>query len=189
MLKGQVTVDDGLGQSCVINLPSTACSISTFTAGAVTLSAQYTGDTNNLPSADTSMHTVTQAVTNLSISAAPNPVLIGADVALMAIISDGVDPITGTVDFTVDGNLIPTCTGLAVVNGGANCVTQFDQPIPLLIGATYSGDGNNLSAVAELGIIVQPLPIPTLNRWALLLLIFALLLIGIPQARRRQASH
>lgn len=187
-VSGNIDVSDGLGQSCIIVLPATECSLTTFSAGAVTVNASYVGDINNLPSSDNFAHSVVQAATSLSLSATPNPVLLGFDTQLIATVHDGVDPITGTVSFTINGNVINACGAVPVINNSAECITQFDQPIALLIGASYSGDMNNISATSTLGILVQPLPIPTMNQYALYFLLLALFTVGLIHLRKHPVS-
>jgi hypothetical protein len=187
---GSVTVDDGQGQQCVVTLPDNSCDLVSLNSGNITVSANYSGDNNNLPSSDNTNHTVDPAPTSLALFASPNPVPIGADVLLTAVISDGVEPLTGTVDFTLNGASIAGCSGVAVVNAEAQCITQFDQPLALLIGATYAGDGNNLMSSTELAVIVQPLAIPVFSPFGLLLLLTAFIGLACFHLRRRPSqSH
>ncbi len=55
---GTVTVTDGLGASCSATLPSGSCSLVPASAGSVTLTATYSGDTLFLGSSGTRLHSV-----------------------------------------------------------------------------------------------------------------------------------
>jgi len=47
---GTVTVDDGAGAMCTITLPATSCVLTSTAVGQTAISANYSGDNNNLPS-------------------------------------------------------------------------------------------------------------------------------------------
>ncbi len=57
---GTITVSDGAGANCVITLPATSCNLSVISAGAKTLTASYSGDSNFVASNAAGVsHTVT----------------------------------------------------------------------------------------------------------------------------------
>ena len=136
---GSVTVDDGQGESCTITLPDTVCSLTSTTAGPVTLSASYGGDANNQSSLDTDSYTIDPAV---------------PAVAITQIDPSGSQQIGQpyTVSVTVDGF---SATGLVTIDDGDGAGCQFDlssaSSCDLVsnssgsktITATYTGDANN----------------------------------------------
>ena len=79
---GTVTVSDGNGGSCVVTLPAASCNLNSTVAGALTLTANYAGDVNNLPSSGTFAVTVQQAATSTTLSANPDPAIVGMSVQL-----------------------------------------------------------------------------------------------------------
>ncbi|GAB4200019.1 MAG: hypothetical protein Tsb002_35960 [Wenzhouxiangellaceae bacterium] len=175
---GNVTVDDGNGASCTITLPADNCALTSTVTGNLTITAAYGGDINNLASSATATQTVMLAQTILTLDAMPNPVLFGQPVDLIATISNGVLPLGGAVAFRVEGELIAGCEALPVTVDQAICTTTFNIAAPLSVSAEYSGDGNNIGSSDVLGVVVQPLVIPTLSRTAMLLLMVMLMVIA-----------
>ncbi|MEZ5457004.1 MAG: Ig-like domain-containing protein [Lysobacteraceae bacterium] len=143
---GSITVDDGDGVDCVITLPATSCVLTSVTAGAKTVTANYSGDANLLPSATTAAQTVTQAVTSLQIDATPDPAVVAQSTQLQASVLGGVSNPAGTVQFLADATPIIGCEAVSVSAAQATCTTTFSTPGDVLIQANYSGDANNLSA-------------------------------------------
>ncbi|MGD9584010.1 MAG: Ig-like domain repeat protein [Lysobacterales bacterium] len=180
---GAVNVDDGNGASCVVNLPASSCALAPNVAGALTVTANYTGDVNNLPSSANSLLTVTPAQTVLNLSASANPIALGAAVQFNASIGNGVSPLTGTVDFLADGLPIAGCSAVPVVSAAAACNTSFSTVGVIGISANYSGDANNLPASANLLLSVQALPVPTLSLPAMLALVLLIGLLAFAQRR------
>lgn len=187
---GMVNINDGLGATCQVTLPATSCSLVTNQAGMATITANYLGDTNNLPSSTTATQTVQASITSLAMSVMPNPPVQGQDVVMEAILSDAVEPllrgVAGTISFRRNGVLIPGCEALVLNNTSASCSTHFDQAVSILLRADYSGDANNEPSFVELGVIVEPLPIPTLNALGLLALMLVLLACAWRPLRRME---
>jgi hypothetical protein len=142
---GTVTVDDGDGNSCSgpVGSGATGCSLISTTAGAKTLTATYSGDTNFNGSSGTTGHTVNKANTTTAITSDNNPSTFGSLVTFTATITpaySGGAAISGTVDFKDGATVI--CAAAVVTSGTATCATST-----LLVGGhsitgVYSGDAN-----------------------------------------------
>jgi len=143
---------------------------STLAVGSHSITAVYLGDANNAPSTSADLiqvvnkAVVNKAQTSTTVSAAANPVTIGAPVALTASVqtAHGTATPTGAVSFT------DTFNGATVTLGGAPLSATGVATInpALAVGlhsivATYGGDGNDAgSASAPLTVTVQ-LPVTT----------------------------
>jgi hypothetical protein len=126
-------------------------STSTLAAGAHSISATYSGDGNYLTASSTSgTETVNKATPMVTLSATPNPAALGANVTFTATVSttiSGVAP-TGTVQFSVDGKQ----SGKSTLSGGkATYSTSTLTAGTHSTSATYSGDGNYVSATSATG--------------------------------------
>jgi hypothetical protein len=157
---GSVVVDDGAGASCTINLPAASCSLLSATAGARTLTANYGGDTNNLPSAGTFAYTVQPGPSTTTLTASPTPAVVAQPVTLTATIGAFGRP-GGTVSFTDGGNTIAGCTAVAVASATATCVTSFPVISTRNLQAAYSGDPNTAPSSGVLSLTVAGLPTTT----------------------------
>ncbi|SFN27482.1 Ig-like domain-containing protein [Dokdonella immobilis] len=161
---GAVTIDDGNGGSCVLNLPATACNLNSTVAGALSLTASYAGDANNLPSSGTFALVAQQAATTTTLSAAPDPAIIGMPVQLTASINQplavGV-ALGGSVDFLDGATPIPGCSAVNVVAGIAQCSTSFAATGIRNLQANYLGDANNLASTGTLDLAVDRVPTST----------------------------
>jgi uncharacterized repeat protein (TIGR01451 family) len=142
---GTITVSDGTGGTCTITLPAASCVLTSTTAGAKTLTATYSGDSNFDPSNDTEGHTINKADTTAAIiSDAPDPSVVGQGVT-----------VTYTVSVTAPGGGTPT--GNVLVSDGVNsctgtvaagqCVIALFTPGVRTLTATYQGNADyNASA-------------------------------------------
>src|SRR5712692_2442114 len=147
---GTVSVTDGT-VNCTVNLtqgtpgnPSVgSCSLTPTTAGAKTLTASYSGDTNYTKGTDaTASYTVNKAGTTTSLTSSTNPSVSGQTATLtatVAAVSPGSGTATGTVTFK-DGL---TTLGTGTLNAG---VATFASSTLALgahsITAVYGGDTN-----------------------------------------------
>ncbi len=137
---GSVTIGDGT-DSCVATLAggSGNCALTSTTAGAKTLTANYSGDGNYATGSDTDSHVVNQGTPTVLITGdTPDPSQVGSPI---------------TVSATVTG-LGTTPTGsITVDDGDANCVITLSGGagscllIPMTAGdktltANYGGDAN-----------------------------------------------
>lgn len=184
---GTIAVSDDAGASCTITLPDTACDLVSTVTGTRTITADYSGDANNLPSSDSASQTITLAVTTLTLSTPSTVVPQGVDVQLLATVNGGFAPVGGTVQFARDGQPIVGCDPVPVVAEQAACLISFPNQGVFTISADYSGDVNNLPSSASLRMQVNPLVVPTLSPAALLLMVLLLGLLGaVATARRPQ---
>jgi MYXO-CTERM domain-containing protein len=163
-LSGSVTLSNGVA----------ILSTSLLSAGAHSIVAIYSGDTNTQGSTSAPWEQTvnrSSSITNLSIS--PNPGVYGQPVTLIATV-DGNGMPTGTVQFTDNGE--PLSGQITLDNGTATFTTSALAQGSHSITAIYSGDTNNhgsTSVTATLTINTQlgdesgDVPIPA---WALLML-------------------
>lgn len=185
---GTIAVADDNGATCTITLPDPSCDLVSTATGARTITADYSGDANNEPSSDTAVQTITLAVTTLALTADASIVPQGIPVELTALVNDGFDPVTGTVDFLLDSAPISGCTAVAVSADQALCSTSFPNQGVFFVTANYSGDANNQPASAELLIQVRPLIIPTLSRSGLIALLLLLAVMATVALRSRRTD-
>jgi|CXWL01.1.fsa_nt_gi uncharacterized delta-60 repeat protein len=184
---GSVTVSDGAGGSCTGVLAGGAggCSFAPAQAGALTLTADYSGDATIAASQGTTGHTVNPAATTLTLlGVAPEPSIPGdlADVFFtLAVVAPGAGTPSGTV--TVSSGAL-SCTA-PVADG--TCAIAFPASGTFALTATYSGDPDFAPAAAAIPIeheVRGVVEIPTLNEAGLLLL--ALVLGGLAAWRLRR---
>lgn len=155
---GTVAIDDANGGNCVVTLPATACNLNSTIAGALTVTAGYSGDASNLPSSDSMVVSVGQASTITVLSAAPNPAIVGMPVQLSATVSQPVAvgvALIGNVDFFDAGNPVAGCSAVPLVAGVAQCSTSFTPAGMRNLSANYLGDANNLSSSGTLDLLVD----------------------------------
>jgi hypothetical protein len=143
---GTVTVSDG-ATTCLAALPATSCTLTSTAAGAKTIVATYSGDSNFNGSTSAGVaHTVSKASTtttitsNLSTATAVNQAYTVA--FSLTVNSPGSGTPTGTVTVSDGTNgcqtTLPTssCTLISTTSGNKT------------ITATYNGDGNFLGSVS-----------------------------------------
>ncbi len=183
---GSVAVADDNGAACTITLPDTSCDLVSTATGTRTITADYSGDADNEPSSDSASQTITLAVTTLVLTADNSVVPQGVPIELTAVVTDGFDPVTGTVDFEVDGAPIAGCSAVPVAAAQALCSTSFVNQGVFFVTADYGGDANNQPASAELLVQVRPLIIPTLSRTGLIALMLLMAVAAASMLRRRR---
>ena len=129
---------------------ATQCTTSFPTVGSYSITADYSGDANNLASTGTLLgsQVIQEAVTTTVVSSSNSPVAAGSPVTIYASIA-GSTP-TGFVEFKVNGTGISGCLAQAVSSGVAACTTNFQAVGLKAISATYFGDANNLPSVGSL---------------------------------------
>jgi hypothetical protein len=160
----------------------------TLQAGSHTISASYSGDAQNAPSASAAVNIqVNKLSSSVAASSSAGTSALGQTVTLSATIT-GFAP-TGTVQF-MDGS---SSLGTATLSGGVASV----QTATLSVGthsitAIYSGDTNNTASTSAA--IVQTVseaaapagdgdaPLPPWAAW-----LMSLSLLGLLARRRRQA--
>ena len=139
---GSVTVSDGVGDTCVATVAVGQCSLTISTAGAVTLTATYAGNSNFKGSTSPGVsQNASKAFTCTTITVhTPNPSVTGQPVTVSFTVKP-VAPASGTPT----GNVVVTdligdsCT--ATVAAGS-CSIAFALPGSKLLVATYRGDSN-----------------------------------------------
>ncbi|MBS0555791.1 MAG: Ig-like domain repeat protein [Proteobacteria bacterium] len=140
---GTVTVSDGTAlATCSLNSGAYSCNLTSFTAGAKTLTATYSGDTNNLTSSTTSSQQINKAATTTAIgNVTPDPVVVGQSYTVsgtVSVVTPGIGTPTGTVTVS-DGSASTTCT---LSSGAFSCALTSASAGAKSITATYGGDGN-----------------------------------------------
>ncbi len=144
---GSVTVSDGVGDTCVATVAVGQCNLTISTAGAVTLTATYAGNSNFKGSTSSGVsQNASKAYTCTTITGhTPNPSVTGQPVTVSFTVKP-VAPASGTPT----GNVVVTdligdsCT--ATVAAGS-CSIAFALPGPKLLVATYLGNSNYYGSV------------------------------------------
>jgi hypothetical protein len=140
---GNVTVSDGMGDTCKATLSSGSgsCNVSISAAGAQTLAATYNGSTNFSTSSSAGVsQTVNAASTTTAIAASPGTSVTGQPVTVkfkLAVVSPGKGTPTGTV--TVNDGAGDAC-GAPVATG--SCVLTIATAGSKTLMGSYSGDAN-----------------------------------------------
>jgi hypothetical protein len=115
---GSIGVSDGTGESCMIVLPSTSCSLTSTSAGAKTLVATYSGDGNFGGDVSPGVaHTVNAAATQTSVVSSLNPSTAGDLVTFTATVSASA-PGSGTPGGSVDFKSGTDCSTGVELSGG-----------------------------------------------------------------------
>jgi len=135
---GTVNVGDGDGASCQIILPQTSCNLTSTTVGPRTLSADYSGDSNNTISSDSSAYTIIAVESTTSILGITPPTQQEIGVPYTVTVSVTGDSPTGTV--TVDDGAGASCP---IVLPATSCDLTSTTVGPKTITATYPGDAIN----------------------------------------------
>ncbi len=148
---GLVTVSDGQGASCQFSLPDDRCSLSSSTAGSVTLSASYAGDDNNGSSSDTQAYTIDQAQSQTSITGVlpASEQTIGQPYTLSVEVS-GFSP-QGTV--VVSDQSGASCQ---IALPADSCALVSDSVGSRTLQASYPGDVNNTASADSLSYQIVP---------------------------------
>ena len=172
-----------LGSNGALSGTPTTAATSNFTVTAK--------DTNNLSAAQSYTLTIGKKSTSISVSATPNPVIVGQAVTITATVAG--DPPTGNVNFTDNGIALP-CSPVTLVPGttssAAVCTATFAGTGSHSIVAAYSGDSNFEGATSSaLVITVTTVPVaaPMLDRWAMIVL--GSLLVSMLWWLRRAENH
>jgi hypothetical protein len=145
---GAITIISGgatLG-SGTVNLTTGTVTIVTVAlpVGSNPITASYSGDTNDNPATGITTQTVTKATPAITLTSSTNPSAANQSVTFTASLPSSV---TGTVTFTSGSTLLNTTTltsGTATISSSS--LTIGSDPIT----ATYNGDANNNSAIANL---------------------------------------
>ena len=149
---GTVTFMDGatvLGTATLTN-GSASLVTSTLTTGNHSLTTVYSGSANFNASTSPAVNQVVNSQTTTSLTAPPNPSVIGQAVTLTAVVSPvapGTGVPTGTVTFRDGAAVLGTVT---LVNGSASLVTSTLAVGSHSLTAAYSGGGNFLASTSAI---------------------------------------
>src|SRR5881296_2824534 len=149
---GTVTFRDGATPLATVALVNGSASLvtSALTTGNHSLTAVYSGSANFLTSTSLAVTQVVNSQTTTSLTAAPNPSVIGQAVTLRAVVSPvapGTGVPTGTVTFRDGATVLGTVT---LVNGSASLVTSALAVGSHSLTAAYSGGGNFLASTSAI---------------------------------------
>jgi hypothetical protein len=148
---GNVTVSDGVGDTCTVTEATERCSITFTTAGAYTLTASYAGDSNFNGSTSLGVaQTVNEANTKTTITGnSPNPSVVGQPVTIkFKVEPEAPGSGTPTGNVTVSDGVGDTCT-VTVATG--SCSISFPATGAYTLTASYAGD-SNFNGSASLGV-------------------------------------
>jgi DNA-binding beta-propeller fold protein YncE len=142
---GTVTFSIGATVLCTATLPETSCTTSVSATGSQTVTATYSGDTNNC-GGSTTFNLNVSTPTTTTVSANPHPICLSAPTTLTATVSPAPDG--GTVSFSIGSSTISTCTSQTVdpATGEATCTFTPTTRGPQIVGAQYSGDATYCSS-------------------------------------------
>ncbi len=170
--------------------------------------ANYSGDTNNAPTANTCNGAnenvvVAKRTPALTTQASPLAVGLGAAISDTATLSGGANP-TGTITFSLYGPNNATCAGLAIFTSSVAVSGNGNYPsgsfTPTTEGtyrwiANYSGDANNeatanaCNALNEnVGVFVSLTTVPTLSEWGMIIFMLLVGLMSVYYVRRQKAK-
>src|SRR5437870_2322757 len=149
---GTVTFKDGATTLAAVALVNGSASLVTpaLTTGNHSLTAVYGGSANFLTSTSPAVNQVVNSQTTTSLTAPPNPSVIGQAVTLTAVVSPvapGTGVPTGTVTFRDGAAVLGTVT---LVNGSASLVTSTLAVGSHSLTAAYSGGGNFLASTSAI---------------------------------------
>ena len=149
---GSVTFMDGATPLATVALVNGSASLvtSALTTGNHSLTAVYSGSANFLTSTSPAVTQVVNSQTTTSLTAPPNPSVIGQAVTLTAVVSPvapGTGVPTGTVTFRDAATVLGTVT---LVNGSASLVTSTLAVGSHSLTAAYSGGGNFLASTSAI---------------------------------------
>jgi len=119
------------------------CTITFANPGFFKVTATYSGDPKYPDASDSTVQAVNKGTTDLDLNSSA-PVKVGAKVTYVATVHAtwGIGPLTGTVTFSEDGSVLPTCQNLVLNGGSATCTVEFGAPGTFAISADYAGDPN-----------------------------------------------
>ncbi len=143
-----ITTTGGGDPSCSPTLSDglATCNLTFTAAGAVTITANYLGDTNFITATTTATHTVNKATSIISITGdTPDPSDLNQVVAVTVSVTSTIGTPTGTVSVTTTGGGGPSCS--PTLSGGlATCNLIFTAAGAVTITASYLGNTNYVAS-------------------------------------------
>ena len=117
--------------------------------GPYSISAVYSGDTNNNTStSNTISQTVSVATPTLALTSSSNPNQAGASITYTATFSNAYSP-SGTVNFLTNGVSISGCGAQTITSNVATCTTTSAGVGSITVTASYLGDANNAAVLSN----------------------------------------
>ena len=142
-IAGTVDFLDGTSTLChavALSGKSATCTTSTLTVGTHSITASYTGDSDNAASVSPAVAQVVKLPSAVALTAAPNPAVVTASVQFTATVTAPSGTPTGTVTFLDNGTAIASAV---LVQGKATASTTQLTAGTHTLTATYAGDTNN----------------------------------------------
>jgi len=145
---GTVAFYDGTTQLCNVTLSTATatCTLSTLTLGTHSITAVYSGDSQNAAATSTALSQVVKQQPTVTLTASPNPAVVTTNVTMTVAVTAPTGTPSGTVVF-YDGN---TALGNATLTNG----TASYSTTTLTVGthpltAQYSGDTSNIAGGSQ----------------------------------------
>ncbi len=152
---GNVTVDDGEGNSCTITLTggTGSCDLATSTAGAKNMTAAYNGTAVFATSSTTAGHTVNKTTAIITFTGdTPDPSVAGQPYTVNVTLTSPYVVPTGTV--MIDDGETHSCT-ISLTAGTGSCILSSNTAGTKQLTAFFSGDANfNNSKNTELHTVI-----------------------------------
>jgi hypothetical protein len=154
---GSVTFTTGTTTLCTATLSSgsATCSSSVAPVGTDTITGMYSGDGVFAGSTGSTSLVVSQASTQTSATANPNPAVLGSSVTYSATVTTGATGVpgpTGSVTFTTGPTTLCTAT---LWNGSGTCSSSAAPLGTDTISADYSGDTNFSGSDGSASLLVE----------------------------------
>ena len=149
-VSGPVTFLDGTTPICsniAISGGVAVCNTSTLTLGSHSVTANYGGDANNEAKVSAPDIQVVQQSSNVTLTVAPNPAVVTANVTLTATVTAPSGTPTGSVVF-YDG-VVALTGNIPLTSGVATFSTTALTPGTHTLAAKYSGDASNAAGTSN----------------------------------------
>jgi len=200
---GTITIANCSGVQ--LNAGVASCTTSTLSAGSHLLQANYAGDINTTKSSGTLQQIVNPARTSMTLTASPNPAMVGETVSLTAKVASTAPasiaaprsaPATANSGKSAAPTAVPAASptgsvtfydGATQIGSGtldANGVATSDLTSLTAgthaISAVYAGGSTYLQATAQVTLIVNAptAAAPMLDRWSVLFLLASCMALG-----------
>ncbi len=151
---GSVTFTAGASTLCTASVSDggASCSTEVLPAGAYSVTAAYSGDTDYAGSSATAAFSITKAPTSISASASPSSVTYDSGSHPTLLASGLPSDATGSVTFTAGAT---TLCSASVTSGEASCSAGARDAGAYSVTASFSGDPNYQGSTATTGFTVN----------------------------------